>query len=183
MGWSSLHRAPGIRDIDFFQDECVGTEGGELIDAFSKNGEFYAAWRLGPRFAGRGLEGQVIALVALYRRGRGDWNFSYKAMTEDMGPFVEGCPDRILNLLSPTDNENALEWRARCRARNTQLAARPVVRPGTTVRFVEPLNFTDGSELDTFTFERGSVFRSGYRRFRIPRWRDRSFEVLPPQDT
>lgn len=42
------------------------------------------------------------------------FNFSYKDMSEDMGPFEANCPQSILKLLSETDNEFALEWRKRC---------------------------------------------------------------------
>lgn len=44
------------------------------------------------------------------------YNFSYKDMSEDMGPCEDRCPASILSLLSPTDYEYALAWRERCRA-------------------------------------------------------------------
>ena len=37
-----------------------------------------------------------------------------KTMDETMGPFYYDCPKRILKMLSPTDNEAALEWRRKC---------------------------------------------------------------------
>ncbi len=42
------------------------------------------------------------------------FNFSYKDMSEDMGPGYSDCPASILKLLSPTDNEWANEWRKAC---------------------------------------------------------------------
>lgn len=39
------------------------------------------------------------------------------AIAEDEGPFASFCPQRILDLLSPTNNELALDWRDRCRER------------------------------------------------------------------
>ncbi|MBN9598775.1 MAG: hypothetical protein J0G28_03740 [Afipia sp.] len=39
------------------------------------------------------------------------------AIAEDEGPYASFCPQRILDLLSPTDNELALDWRERCRER------------------------------------------------------------------
>lgn len=42
-------------------------------------------------------------------------NFSYKDISEDMGPSESKCPESILKLLSPTDSEWANEWRTRCR--------------------------------------------------------------------
>lgn len=48
------------------------------------------------------------------------WDFGYKDMFEDMGPFCYDCPESILKLLSPTDNEYANEWRTKCRERAEQ---------------------------------------------------------------
>lgn len=46
---------------------------------------------------------------------RNYYNFYYKDMGEDMGPAEDRCPASILDLLSETDSEYALEWRERCR--------------------------------------------------------------------
>lgn len=47
---------------------------------------------------------------------RSYFNFSYKDMSEDMGPYEATCPASILSLLSPTDSEYALAWREHCLA-------------------------------------------------------------------
>lgn len=47
--------------------------------------------------------------------------FLYKPMTEFEGPLECQCPNRILNLLSPTTEEWALEWRRNCRRYNENL--------------------------------------------------------------
>jgi hypothetical protein len=39
-----------------------------------------------------------------------------KRISEDMGPYDDRCPLRILDLLSEPINERARDWRARCRA-------------------------------------------------------------------
>lgn len=36
-------------------------------------------------------------------------------MAEEEGPVLDFCPERILDLLSPTDDVLALHWRERCR--------------------------------------------------------------------
>jgi hypothetical protein len=41
-------------------------------------------------------------------------------MDETCGPYEKKCPLSILNLLTPTDNEWANEWRKQCRAYNKQ---------------------------------------------------------------
>lgn len=48
------------------------------------------------------------------------FDFGYKDMTEHDGPYYHECPERILKLLTPTDNEYALKWRAACRAHNAR---------------------------------------------------------------
>lgn len=47
-------------------------------------------------------------------------NFGYKDMSESMGPYKYDCPKGILDLLDPTDNEYALEWRKKCREKLVQ---------------------------------------------------------------
>lgn len=57
----------------------------------------------------------VFAVVCLTSTNLKEYyNFSYKEMDETCGPYQFDCPKSILDLLSPTDNEYALEWRNRC---------------------------------------------------------------------
>ena len=42
--------------------------------------------------------------------------FYYKDMDESSGPYAYDCPKSILDLLSPTTNEFALNWRRKCYA-------------------------------------------------------------------
>ena len=71
------------------------------------------------------------------------FNFSYKNMSDCSGPYKYDCPKGILDLLSPTDNEFALEWRRLCRENlaykksATSLNNLPV---GTQIRVVMPFN-------------------------------------------
>lgn len=44
----------------------------------------------------------------------GENMYSMSGIYEDEGPVANFCPQRILDLLSPTDNEYALDWRERC---------------------------------------------------------------------
>lgn len=58
---------------------------------------------------------EVFAVVILTSTNMKDYfNFSYKDMDETMGPGQCNCPKSILDLLTPTDNEYANEWRKRC---------------------------------------------------------------------
>lgn len=58
---------------------------------------------------------KVFAAVCLTSTDMKDYfNFAYKDMDETMGPYKYDCPKGILDLLTPTDNEYANEWRKKC---------------------------------------------------------------------
>lgn len=56
--------------------------------------------------------GEVFAMVSLTSRD-GEW-LMWKEMHEADHPYYYDCPKSILNLLTPTDNKNANEWREGC---------------------------------------------------------------------
>ena len=95
----------------------------------------------------------AVCLVRYNPRDRQGDIFGYKDMSESMGPCECACPEPILELLTPTDNQNALNWRQRCRnaatARRTA-TARPSPHPGQAITFDEPIVFADGCRLDQF---------------------------------
>ena len=58
----------------------------------------------------------VFGAVFLTHTDMGEYfNFSYKDMDETCGPCERECPVSILNLLTPTENVYANEWREACR--------------------------------------------------------------------
>lgn len=58
---------------------------------------------------------EVFATTAITSTNMKDYyNFSYKDLDETMGGCNYDCPVGILNLLTPTQNEYALQWRAEC---------------------------------------------------------------------
>lgn len=64
-------------------------------------------------------DGHVWGCVFLVSVDNKDYfNFSYKDMDETCGPGYYDCPESILKLLSPTNNEWANEWRKKCREHN-----------------------------------------------------------------
>jgi len=52
---------------------------------------------------------QVQAYAVKFRNTKNE--FSYKIMHESMHPFCYDCPNKILNVLSPTEEKYALAWR------------------------------------------------------------------------
>jgi hypothetical protein len=91
----------------------------------------------------------VWGLVLLCEREDGMlWT---KPIDETMGPSEAHCPAKILDLLSPTTNEHALDWRKACRENLLKKAMQVKISAGTTICFAQPLMFRDDVARDTFT--------------------------------
>lgn len=145
MGWLFYHRPKGESDRQHFQQKLSTDD--EIIECATKNFVFYAAVRTEST-------AEVWALVILIRRTRGELNFGYKDMTETMGPAVADAPASVLDALTPTDNEYALEWRQRCR---DNLAARTpaqkrlrAVTQGVVIQLATSLQFRNGLSASRF---------------------------------
>jgi hypothetical protein len=147
----------------------LGWTAGHLEGAFTARAAI--AFDLGDEFASRIVDtvryGNVVYAAVRTRDGdsifglvllteRSDGTLYTKPVTEDMGPEEIGCPAKILDLLTEPANENARNWRDRCRER----LSRPRPRRGQVVVFSEPLLFENGEEHDTLIFQGGSRFRS-----------------------
>ncbi len=96
-----------------------------------------------------------------------------------MGPYSYDCPAAILDLLTVTDNENALAWRAKCRETAIQrraFAAKPKPKPGQIIVFELPVEFGNGMAFERMEVvahpwgKRGVLFRAPGRSglYRIP---------------
>lgn len=91
---------------------------------------------------------EVFAIVcALDYRPLDHWNFGYKDMDETMGPYYYNCPERILNLLTPTDNEYALKWRRKCREAVERRKKVAKIKNGDILEFEEPIVFQNGCKI------------------------------------
>jgi len=103
-------------------------------------------------------------------------------LDETMGPNEASCPETILKLLTPTQNEHALDWRKRCLA-NLQRRSRKL-QDGDRIKLAAPMKFTDGHEGDEFIVEkrgrrvvlRDPTSRLGYR---ISGFMERAWTVVP----
>ncbi|MDE6627408.1 MAG: hypothetical protein K2O59_01650 [Lachnospiraceae bacterium] len=60
---------------------------------------------------------EVCASVVLtHTDSQSYYNLGMKFMTECSGPYAVNCPASILKLLTPTEDEYAIEWRKQCYA-------------------------------------------------------------------
>ena len=112
MGWCSYHVDPIYKngklvidrkaecDGHFDKDKCT------VLKSAMVGSTYYAAVAVG---------NEVFAAVSLTRIDNKEYcNFSYKSMDETMGPCECNCPKGIVDLLNPTDNEYANDWRKSC---------------------------------------------------------------------
>lgn len=90
----------------------------EIADIFNDKYEIIKSTLVGSVWYGAVKhDNEVFGCVILTSVRNEDWAkwFGYKDMDETMGPYYFDCPDSILNLLTPTDNEQANIWRDKCR--------------------------------------------------------------------
>jgi hypothetical protein len=162
MGWYFQHKPRGEKTSDIlrktFTWESEQTSQ-RVLDISTGLHVAYAAIERVEKATGTREVNAVVVLLA-YRRDY--FNFGYKVQDEFMGPCDCDCPARILDLLTPTDHEIALRWRARCRERLEQKAK---LRHGMKVKLPEPVTFTSGIREQEFIVEkrgRAFCFRTGY---------------------
>ncbi len=106
-----------------------------VLSSAYKMPAFYAAIeRIHKETGERVVWAAVIKITQLHSRDR--YNFCYKDMDESMGPYYYDCPAKILDLLTPTDNEHANKWRAHCRE-NIEVAKerKKSLAPGVVLRY------------------------------------------------
>lgn len=154
MGWSFEHKPRGQKMADVFRekidrDDEQGTW--HLLDCASNLNVTYLACEQIDKKTG---QREVFGIVCLTRHVKDDYfNFGYKDMTEEMGPCEDDCPERILNLLTPTDSEWALAWRERCRANIVHAKSQPALVPGLVFMTSKPIAFKDGCAYSHFRVE------------------------------
>lgn len=105
----------------------------EVIDAALRGSTAYLACRVQYK---DGRPDEVIAAVILTSCD-GAW-FNTKGMDEIMVPSYYQCPKRILDRLTPTENEYALEWRQHCRAALAYKDPLTTLPQGSVIRLHDP---------------------------------------------
>lgn len=172
MGWLSMMSLSGYRTPKAYLDAQFtwSNETDNRVLRSSIVGRvYYAAVE---RTGREGGDRKVFAVLCLFRytpKARDGYVFAYKDMDEAVGPCERHCPAAILDLLTPTDYDYAIQWRADCRAnlasaREVRRKRRPV--EGDTVVLAKALRFTDGAVLQRF------------RATRLPRRRNLVFQSL-----
>lgn len=73
-------------------------------------------------------EKEIFGVVFLTSTNMKDYdNFSYKEMSESMIPAFYDCPKKVLDALTPTNDEDALAWRNLCRENMVNKKLKPTL--------------------------------------------------------
>ena len=142
MGTTCTHKPKGEPLTEFFIRQGVLRWGDDnphtyrvLNSAFVRLREYYAAVEQVHKETGERRVWAAVIKVTMGRSKYDDCNFCWKDMDESMGPYYTNCPERILKLLTPTEHEYAIKWRAQCWAKIEAKKARPKIKPGTCLLY------------------------------------------------
>lgn len=191
MGWTFTHREKGISNKEWFAREYDGDRGYEVLDVASgslNRNHVYIALKL--------PDGKVLAVACLTRWvPKDEYNYGWKDMSEDMGPNICDCPQRIIDLLSPIEElfpneesssrEWAQAWRDRVATFRERMNNRLKLRDDMLVTVPYDLQFSN------FTMEAETPFRvddakkklfsRGYNRFKLRRDTMIDLQELPAE--
>ena len=119
MGWTSYHasfykgnkvdRKMEMDNMFNWEDDARKVE---VLKSSMVGGTYYAAVKSHNKTNGYEYVGAVVCLTSIDNKDY--FNFAYKDMDETMGPYNYDCPKGILDLLTPTENECANNWRKQC---------------------------------------------------------------------
>lgn len=157
MGWTHTNRPSYQTPTEFIKEHFSWDSEksvNKVIETSVKLTEAYAAVERIDKATGNR---SVWALVLLlHHMPKSYYNFGYKEMDETSGPYSFNCPAKILDLLSPTDNEYASKWRAQCRERLSKKISMPA---GTIVQFDDEIDHW-GTTFIKIKHTRKHVYRS-----------------------
>ena len=109
MGWTGEINYEGYTPKQFWINKYIPmleSDGRfKVIEQNAKGRDFYAAVK-------NQTTNQVFGLVVLIEKN-GD-EILYKEMDECMGPIYYNATKKLINALTPTDREYAIEWRRKC---------------------------------------------------------------------
>ena len=143
MGWTFTHKEKSVSVKEFFEKE-YNSDLVKILDV--KVVAMKTAYIAVQRTDHKG-ETIVFAAVCLLDYRNKDWfNFGYKDMDETMWPNEAKCPPAILNLLTETDNENALNWRAECRNNIVKVGKINSLTVGDIIKFERYFSFSKREE-------------------------------------
>ena len=185
MGWTFMEKPADVRG--YLDAQYSWTNDGivnRVIDsAIVGRTVYYCAVETVRADGTRSVWAGVVMLKFVPRAGDG-LTFGYKDMSETMGPYAWTCPMRIIEALTPTDNEYANGWRTKVREYHARRAALPKLAEGMRLRIlnesVPTVNGIELREVEVLRAGRQPLFKvdgfGGY--FRWPSWRQYQVEAV-----
>lgn len=181
MGWTTIskyelknEKTDGIKQ--FLMDEWERNSDYEVVGCSKVGSTVYMAIKRS--------DGVVFANIVL--TSFSSYDFEWKEMQETMMPYKFDCPKKILDMLTPTDNEYANDWRQRCL--DAKAKTRQKFNDGDIIQFDDTISFTNGYESDKFVLcvnGRKTTFSKYYEgsehrvsAFRITKWKQKEFKVI-----
>jgi NDP-sugar pyrophosphorylase family protein len=134
MGTTCFKKPDGMPLFDFmkrelrFRDDLPHKY--TYLEMFYKAPAIYAAIEKTCKETG---QSEVFAEVIKISRHNG--MICYKPMSESMFPYYFDCPAKILDMLTPTDNEESNKWREGCRENLKKARERKNIAPGYKLRY------------------------------------------------
>ncbi len=193
MGWTSFRTDRPTKDLIAEELNFSNEHGsGRVLTIATKLNVSYVAYqRTVAATSDSPNAGKTFVNAVVVLHNRKDGEFCYKVLDETAGPCESNCPSHILSALSPIEafaqpgtnsHEWATNWRARCWAAIEKREKAP--GDGATIRFKEPIKFTNGDVVSAFTIHkqgrrvRFAVAGDGNAVYRISNWQQREYEVV-----
>lgn len=145
MGWTSFHLPKGTVKQWFKETWEEGGRYKVLDSALVNRSTMYGAIE-------KVDTKEVFCAVFLIRWSKNWYNFSYKDMTEHVGPYECACPERIMKLLTELEptSEYAIAWRKRVQEYWNRKANIRKLTEDSIIKLTEAIRFTNGSDYQYF---------------------------------
>lgn len=196
MGWSWGAKPNNIREwLDkVYSGENHGVKQRCLDAAMINMSEIYVAVEQTDKYGIKTVIADIMQIKFTNEKEDG-FNYpqmGYNAYGEQCGVHQTNCPQRILDLLTPTDDSTSNEWRRKCRERLEHRATVSKLQEGDHIQFAEQIRFSSGELRDTFKiriFNKKKMLVAVSNdtgetlfRARITNWRDMAFKKLEEDD-
>ncbi len=159
MGYTFINKENRMKMFDFFSNEFNNENDNikfTVLACKTVNKVAYLAVEKINKITGEKL---IFAVVCIISYAKDYYNFGYKDIDEFMHPYYYECPDKILNMLTPTENESAKLWREKCRENNHKIEKMPKLSIGSIIEFENKIRFNNGVNETKFVIKTLKPFR------------------------
>lgn len=92
------------------------------------------------------FRGEVYGMVIMSRKD-GKYDRAVRCLIEIEGPIYYRASKKLISMLSPTEDANALKWRKKCLESKK---SPPTIKPNVLYKTIEPQKFTNGNTYEYF---------------------------------